>query len=899
VRFEHWVYTLPLRLRSLFRRTQVDRELREELQDHLEAQINENISRGMSPEEARYSALRAFGGVTQVEEQCRERRGVGYIEDFLRDLRYGVQQARRGPGFSILAVFCLTLGIGANAAVFSWIEGLLLRPFPGVVHQEQLVVVVGTSRAAGDKGEKGFSYDDVSWPDFVDLRRNCTLIDAFIADKIMSTTLSIGDRAVSVAGSVVSSNYFQALGVRPVLGRGFEPGEEVGRDGHPVTVISYWMWKERFHGDSGVIGKTQLLNGVRHTIVGVAPKEFYGTFVGWPIQFWVPESMEDVFEPGGYELENRDARWIEGFARLKPGVSIQQAQDQVSAVAKQLEHDYPATNRGRGIRLLPLWKAPFNHAGELLPILKIALVAVFLVLVIACANVSNLLLVRSLARRREMTIRLAIGAGRARLVRQLLTEGLILATLAAAGGVGVAYWCRNLLVVFFPPSGSMVARLSGEIDWRVVAFSAGICALSALLFGLVPAIQTSKVDLVGALKSESGSVVSGGGGSRVRSGLVVGQVALGFVLMVGAFLLIRSMQRIRSASPGFSTQNVLITGVDLISARYDKQRAKNFQHELVERVQALGGVESAAWARVTPFSYADYSSAPIVIDGYQPAPDERPAAEYNQVGPGYFRTMGIPLLAGREFTRADNETAQLVAIVNEKMVAQYWRGENPVGRRLLVKGQAMRVIGVAKLVKYETYTEAPKPFFYVPLRQDFSGDSDLNIRTSRDPVSLAPDLAREVRALDAGLAPSAIMTLREFVNRQALASQEIAVALLSIFGGLALLLAAIGLYGVMSYAVSQSTRELGLRMALGAKASHVFWLVASRALMVTGVGVVIGIGTALALTPLAGNLLYKVKPHDLLAFGSAFVVMTAASLAACLLPAWRATRIDPARALRD
>jgi predicted permease len=608
--------------------------------------------------------------------------------------------------------------------------------------------------------------------------------------------------------------------------------------------------------------------------------------------------MQEVFNSGGYKLEDRDARWIEGFARLKPGVSIQEAQEEVSAVARRLEADYPATNRGRGIRLLPLWKAPFNHAGELLPILKIALAAVFLVLVIACANVSNLLLVRSLARRREMTIRRALGAGRACLVRQLLTEGLVLATLSAAGGIGVAFWCRNLLVVFFPPSGSMVARLSGQIDWRVVAFTAGMCALSALLFGLVPAIQTSKVDLVSALKSDSGSVLSGGG-SRVRSGLVVAQVTLSFVLLVGAVLLIRSMQRIRSASPGFSTRDVLITNVDLVSARYDEGRAKNFQDQLLDRVQALGGVKSAAWAKGTPFSYTGFSSAPIAVDGYQPAPDERPEAEYNQVSPGYFRTLGIPLLTGREFTRADNETGRAVAVVNEKMAAQYWRGENPIGKRLRVKGRAMEVIGVAKLANYSTYSEAPKSFFYVPLRQDFYRGATLNIRTSRDPASLAPDLAREVHALDSGLAPSAIMTLREFVNRMALASQEIAVALLSVFGGLALLLATIGLYSVMAYTVSQSTRELGLRMALGAEASHLFRLVASRALMLTGIGVVIGTGTALALTRLIGSLLYKVKPHDLPAFGSAFVVITAASLAACLLPAWRAMRIDPARALRD
>jgi predicted permease len=498
-----------------------------------------------------------------------------------------------------------------------------------------------------------------------------------------------------------------------------------------------------------------------------------------------------------------------------------------------------------------------------------------------------------------MTVRLAIGAGRIRLPRQLLTEGLILSTLAAAGGLGVAYWCRNLLVVFFPPSGSIIAQLKGEIDWRVIAFSGGVCLLSTLLFGLVPAIQTSKADLAGALKSEAGAVFGGRGGSRLRSSLVLAQVSLSFVLLVGAVLLIRSMQGIRTASPGFSTQNVLITGVDLVSAGYDQQRAKNFQDEMVDRVEALGGVESAAWARVTPFSYIPYSSAPIAVDGYHPAADEQPAAEYNQVSPGYFRTMGIPLLYGREFTRADNETAPLVAIVNEKMAAQYWHGENPVGQRLQVKGQRMQVIGVVKLSKYATFGEAPKPFFYVPLRQDFSREATLNIRTSREPATLAADLAREVHSLDAGLAPLAAMTLREFVNRMALASQEIAVALLSIFGGLALLLAAIGLYGVMSYTVSQSTRELGLRMALGANASHVFRLVTSQALALTGGGVVLGAGAALALTRLIGNLLYKVNPRDPLAFGSACVVLTIASLAACFLPAWRATRTDPARALRD
>jgi len=382
-----------------------------------------------------------------------------------------------------LAIICLTLGIGANAAVFSWIEGLLLRPFPAVAHQDRLLVVVGHDRATGDKGTTGASFTDLSWPDFVDLRRNSKLVD-FIADKIMGATLSIGDRAGRVTGSVVSSNYFDALGIRPLLGRGFEPAEEPGRNAHPVTVISYWMWKDRFHSDRGVIGKTQLFNGVPHTIIGVAPEGFYGTFVGRPINFWVPISMQEKFEPGGYKLEDRGELWIEGFVRLKPRVTPEQAQEEISSVAKRLETDYVATNRGRDIRLLPLWKAPFNQANELAPMLKVALAVVFGVLLIACANVSSLLLVRSLGRRQEMAVRLAIGAKRGRLLRQLLTEGSVLSMFAAAGGLLVAYLCRDLLVVFFPSSGSIVANLKGEIDWRVLAVSACVCVVSTLLFGL-------------------------------------------------------------------------------------------------------------------------------------------------------------------------------------------------------------------------------------------------------------------------------------------------------------------------------------------------------------------------------------------------------------------------------
>src|SRR5437879_4069873 len=886
-----WYYKLPLRLRSIFHKNQTELDLSEELQFHLQNQIDEYVAQGMNPKEARHAAFRSLGGIEQAKEECRDARKVNLIDNFLQDVRFGLRILRRSPGFSILAILCLTLGIGANAAVFSWIEGILFRPYPAVTHQDRLVAVGGTTR-----GEAGGN--PLSWPDFLDLRRSSTLCETLFVSKITGTTLSIGERAERTVGSIVSANDFDAIGVHPILGRGFLPGEDTGQSAHPVAVISYQLWQGRFKGDPQIVGKTQRLNGVVHTIVGVAPEGFFGTFVGWGMQFWVPASMEDIFEAGGYKLEDRGARWIEAYARLKPGVTLQQAQQEAAAISGRLEAEFPATNRGRGIKLWPLWQTPFNNARTLLPTLEIMLAVVVFVLLIACANVGNLLLVRSFARRHEMTVRLAIGAGRVRLLKQLFTEGLILSAFGAAGGLLVAYWCRHALVLLFPARGGVSMHLPGEIDWRVLALSAAVSVVATLLLGLVPAMQTSKIDLTDALKAESSGVVGARGRAWVRSGLVVMQVSLSFVLLVGAGLLLQSLQKIRNTSPGFSTRDVLDTAVSLVSAGYDGPRAQSFQDEFLLRVKALPGVESAAFARMTPLSYGSYSSTPIAVDGYQLLPEEQPTVEYNEVGPGYFATIGIPLLSGREFTRADDEKTALVAIVNETMATRYWRGRNPIGERVQVKGRWMQIVGVAKDSKYESVREAPKPFFYVPLRQNFSRSAGLFIRTPLSPQTMATALTREVHGLDGNLALYEVITLQEQVDRST-SPQMVAVTLVGTLGGLALLLAAIGLYGVMSYAVSQSTRELGLRVALGADASNLLRLVMSRGLALTACGVLLGAAVALALTRLLGNLLYNVSPRDPLAFGSALAVMTIASLAACFLPAWRATRTDPARALRD
>ena len=883
-----WYYKLPLRLRSLFRKDKAELDLSDELQFHLQNQIDEYMAAGMDAQEARHAAFRSLGGVEQVKEECREARKMNLIENLVRDMRVGLRMLRRTPGFSVVVILCLTLGIGANAAVFSWIEGILFRPYPLVSHQERLVAL---SETVGDER------DETSWPDLLDLQRSCTLCAGVFVTSITGATLSIGERAQVLTGSIVSANYFDAIGVHPMMGRGFEPGEDTGRNAHPVVVISYRLWQTRFKGDPEIIGKTQRFDNVVHTIVGVMPEKFYGTFVGRIMEFWVPVSMVDVYNGGSNKLEDRGARWAEAYVLLKPGVTRSQAQQEISTIAARLAEEYPATNRGRGIKVWALWETPFNHAIEMLPVFEIMVVVTMFILLIVCANVGNLLLVRSFARRHEMTVRLAIGATRGRLLRQLVAEGLLLSVCGAAGGMLVAYWCRHVLVLLYPVRGGSSIYLPGQIDGPVLGLSGAICLVVTLAVGLVPAFQTGRLALADTLKTEASSVMGARGRAWFRSSLVVLQVTLSFILLVGAVLLMQSLRKLRTTSPGFSTTSVFNTWIPLSAAGYDAPHAKLFQDELIQRVRTLPGVEAAAYARVVPLGYQSFSSTPVAVDGYVPPPDEQATAEYNEVSPDYFATLGIPFVSGREFTRADDEKAPRVAIVNQTMVARYWRGQDPVGQRLQVKGDWVQVVGVVKDSKYYSMDETPRPFFYVPLRQYFAIEPDIHIRTTQPLPTIQRALLGEVRSLDPNLAPFEMITLQEQVDRST-SQQLVAVILVALFGGFALLLASIGLYGVMSYTVSQSTRELGLRMALGAGTSNVLRLVLSRGLLLTTTGLIIGIGLALLLTRLLGSLLYQVSPRDPLAFAAAFAAMTLASFAACFLPAWRATRTDPMRALR-
>ncbi|HEY2798710.1 MAG TPA: ABC transporter permease [Thermoanaerobaculia bacterium] len=870
-------------------RVRRDAELDEEIATHLRLAEAERIARGESPEQAAAAARRELGNLALIKEHTRESWGGLWLERLGQDLHYAIRMLRRSPGFAILAVFCLTAGIGANAAVSSWIEGILLRPYALVSGQDRMLVLVGRVRGDPD-------HDGLSWPDFADLRRSATLFESIVTDKITGTVLATGDHAERVSGQIVSANYFDAIGVPPFLGRGFEPQEESGRNAHPVVVIGYRMWRDRFGGDPAILGKTQRMNGVEHTIVGVAPEGFTGTFVGYPMQFWVPVSMQETFDLGGYKLEDRGARWIESFARLRPGVTRAQAQEEISAIAKRLEREYPETDRGREVELAPLWRNPFDGASRLSLTLRIAAVVALFVLLIACANVSNLLLVRALARRREMTIRLALGASRRRLVRQLLTEGLLISILAAAGGILVAYAGRGLLARVLPSRG-VVLSLPASVDWRVLMLSAALCLATTLLFGLVPAASAGRIDLAASIRTETGGVVGGRGRTRLRSGLVLLQVSVTFVLLIGAGLLVRSLHALRSAAPGFSTDGVLLCTLDFSSAGYDGARARSFQNELLDRVRLAGGVQAAAYARIPPFSYTSYSASPITIDGYAAAPDEQPAPEYDEVSPGFFSTLGIPLLSGRDFALSDGDSSGPVAIVNEAMARRYWPRSDPLGGVFHLEGRTVRVVGVAKTTSYASLQEMPRPFYYVPLGQSLASIVALHVRTGMRPAAAVAMVKREVHALDPGLTPYRVVTMREQVDLKS-DTQRMALTLIGVFGVLALVLATLGLYGVMSYSVSQSQRELGVRMALGAKASDLLRLVLRNGILITAGGLALGAAAALGSTRLLGNLLYGVGPRDPLVFAGALLVMAIAALLACLVPARRAARIDPVRALR-
>lgn len=870
-----------------------ENEIVEELSQHLEDQYEQSLRGGASEQEAYQATLRGLAGndllareLKRVERRSEQNPVVlgtetsNLLGDLWQDLRYGLRMLAKNPGFTAVAVLALALGIGANSAIFSVVNTVLLRPLP-YKNPEQLVMVWD------EQTHLGFPKDTPSPANFLDWRQQNTVFTGMSALIESSFNLTGAGEPERLDGRRVSANFFSLLGVEPQLGRSFVPEED--KPGTRVVILSYGLWQRRFGGDPTVIGRAINLSGQSYTVVGVMPQYFpAGRY-----QLWVPTAFP------AEEAANRGAHYLEVIARLKPGVTIQQAGAEMKMITARLEKQYPETNMGVGNVVSPLHE---DVVGDIKPALLILLGAVGFVLLIACANVANLLLARAAARQKEISLRLALGASRSRLVRQFLTESVLLAVFGGGCGLLVSLATIRVLKKFIPQTISQVEAIN--IDSNVLIFTLLVSLATGLIFGLAPATQASSSNLNETLKEggrDSGASVRG---NRIRGLLVIAEVAVSFILLIGAGLLINSFFHLRNLDPGFRVDHLLTAKVDLSETNYpDPQRRIAFFDEVVRRIRELPGVQSAAAGGNLPLTY-NGDSGYIAAEGVpDPPPDQRIDVVYRTVGPGYLSTMGIPLVRGRDFTDQDTLDNTLTVIISEKTAKHYWPNQDPIGKRLKPgttdSDRPWRtVIGLVKDVRQNDFVAQPKMQMYWSFRQMQNDTANaLVVRTSVDPISLATSVRNAVWAVDKDQPVSNIRSMEEIVSK-AVARQRFNMLLLAIFAGLALVLAAVGIYGVMSYTVAQRTREIGIRMALGAQRGDVLKLTIGNGLKLVGTGLLIGLVAAFALTRIMASLLFGISATDPTTFLAISFVLLAVAVLASYLPALRATRVDPMLALR-
>jgi predicted permease len=815
---------------------------------------------------------------------------------FTKDVWFGLRILRRNPWFTAIIVLTLGLGIAVNTTVFSWINSVLLHPFPGVGDPQELALIETVTPT-------GEYLVNTSVLDYVDYRDNLKLVSGVALGRF--TPLSVGAEGKTARGwaELVSSNYFDLLKVKPVLGRGFLPEEVLHEGGAPVAVISYGMWQTRFGGDRNVLGKTIRLNRHELTIIGVAPREFHGSLAGVVFDVWVPATMATAMGTGNSTLHYRATRdQTSTIVRLKPGVTLEQARAEVGALGKRLAALYPDTNRGIDLTVTPLWKGHLGAQGMLLQPLRILMALSVLLLLIVCANVANLLLARAVSRQSEFGIRLALGARRSRLATQLLVETLLLAAGGAVAGITLVLWLGQSLS-FLIPIADVPLDFGGGLNLPTLGFVLLITVVATLLSGTVPALLTARSELNETLKEGGRSKGAGRGSHRLRGLLVVGEMALVMVALIGAGLFYRSFQNASGIAPGFDRTNISVSQFYLSYAGYSASEQRDFCRNLRERLESKPGVLGVTYSDVVPMSTASGTgSIPwhrLDIEGYAPAPDEQMMIHRATVPPGYFNLLGIRMLDGRDFTEQDSAGAPMVIVVNETFANRFFRGRNPIGRKIGCEGNQVTVIGLVKDSKYHTPIEGPTPFFYIPFRQWFAPGLNFSvfIKTAGDPLLMTPDLRREALALN----QDAIFSTRLLSDATtgSMFAQHVAASLLGVVSAISLLLAAIGLYSVMSYAVSQRTQEMGIRMALGAKPSDVLGLVLREGLRLTIPGLVAGSLIALAAARVVGGMLVNVSPSDPLTFASAAAFLGFVAALASYLPALRATHVDPVVALRN
>jgi putative ABC transport system permease protein len=876
----------------------------EELAQHLDEYYAELLASGMSKGEA-YSQVQAelhdggllTHGLRRVERYTNPEpivlgtnRRTNMIADFWQDLRYGARMLMKQPGFTLIAVLTLALGIGANTAIFTLLDKALLRALP--VEQPQQLVVF----AKDGSGAPGIS----SYPLYADLRDRNQVLSGLAAYFQQPFSLSDGSATERVIGQIVSGNYFTVLGVRPALGRVFLPEEDRTPGTHPVTVISHGLWQRRFGADPAVIGKAINLNGYSYTVVGVAPAEFTGTLRGTVNDVYVPAMMQVQAQPGrNSKLDDRNSGWLRLIGRLKPEISRQQAQAALTTLTEEAKKTFPQAGDASTVFLADGSKGHTDRVSDLSLSLKLLMGVVGLILLIACANVANLLLARASGRRKEIAVRLAIGANRWRIVQQLLTESLILAALGGSAGLLVAAWLTSSLLGLQQQTGFVPRTFDGSLDGRVLGFTLGLSLVTGIVFGLAPALVASKPDFAAALKEDIPRFGLGARRLSLRNLLVVSQVALSLIVLIGAGLCLKSLNKLQAIDPGFEPAKVLTASFDLSLNGYNEARGQQFHTQLAERVAALPGVESVSLARIVSFSAGVWTRS-ATLEGYQPQPNERLGFDFNAIGPNYFRTLGTPMARGREFTPQDTAGAPRVVIINEATARRYWPGQEAVGKRLKYGNvnQFAEVVGVARNSRAKSLTEDARPTIYVPLSQNYVPDLTLHVRTATDAQTLLTAVRQEVRALDAQLPVYNLGTLAEQKDGL-LYAERLAALLLTLFGLLALLLAAVGIYGVLSYAVTERTREIGIRVALGAQPRSLLKLVVGQGMRLVLIGLVIGVSAAFALTRLIEKLLFGVSATDPLTFVLIPSLLAGVALLACWVPARRAAQVDPLIALRQ
>jgi predicted permease len=807
------------------------------------------------------------------------------MQTLLYDLRFAIRQLRKDPAFTLVVVISLALAIGANTTIFTFVNSFLLRP-PAVEDAGQLRELWNQNT----KGSGVESYLPLSYPDYLHYRDDNQAFSGLMAfdGEMRPTSWSSNGAGEMVQGQLVSGNFFSVLGVRPVLGRTFLTEEDQVSSAQPVIVVSYPFWQERLGADRAVLGKTLTLNGTKFTVVGVSPANFSGIIVGNKPDFWAPLTTTPLLTHDNNFLASPSSFWLFAVGRLRTGITASQAQANLSTLSYALQQAAPDSHRDVQAATFPVKLVPEPFRGYVSAFTALLMVVVGMVLLIACANVASLLLAKGTAQVREVAIRSALGATRARLIRQRLTESVLLSVVSGIFGALLAVWVVPLLLALTPPS--LPVRVDAPLDWRVLCFTFALALITGLFFGLLPALRSSRLELAPALKAEA--YVAALSRSRLRSVLVVVQVAVCMVLLIGAGLCVRSLINAQSIDPGFDTRHVVIAQLDPGTLGYSEIQGKNFYQQLLQRVEALPGVTSASLTGFLPLGTASSVSG-FSIDGYQaPAGQKDFAISLMNVGPDFFQTMNIPLLQGREFAERDKDTV----IINEAMAQRFWPGQNPVGMHIRrVDHQQLEIVGVVSTGKYRTLSESAEPFLYLPI--GYRSRSTLVVRTQMDPKALLGAVRREIQTLDPNVVPVDLETMKEYMELPLFPARTTGL-LLGTAGLLALVLAVTGLYGVISYAVSQRIHEIGVRMALGAGRADIIRMVVRQGLLLTLTGAAIGLAGAFAVTRVLSSLLYGIGATDAATFATVSFLLIAVAVLASYIPARRAAKVDPMVALR-